>query len=140
MILITVQEAYIPSVFEFMNALLSQTSTAFNGIANDVFSVLLGYLVKPSTENKRPCHLLLKRILLNGRTNPKPALDLLQVAKSSKLSPYGISCFIEYLSILCSYEPCVLKTVADPIQQVISLLKPISSPSQVNQLRDLENM
>ena len=54
MILITVQEAYIPSVFEFMNALLSQTSTAFNGIANDVFPVLLGYLVKPSTENKRP--------------------------------------------------------------------------------------
>ncbi|KAK8810810.1 hypothetical protein WA556_003894 [Blastocystis sp. ATCC 50177/Nand II] len=134
------QEDVIPALFEFLTTLLKRTQQAFNGVATAVTPDLLNYLVSSQSVHRQPCHILIKQILLNNRSNSKFIFDLLQVLSSCILTPAVISCCIEYLSILGSYKPLILEAIVDPMQRAISILKSAASAKQLMQLNELENL
>lgn len=136
----THQEDVIPALFEFLTTLLKRTQQAFNGVATAVTPDLLNYLVSSQSVHRQPCHILIKQILLNNRSNSKFIFDLLQVLSSCILTPAVISCCIEYLSILGSYKPLILEAIVDPMQRAISILKSAASAKQLMQLNELENL
>ena len=114
------QNDLVPDVVNFLSVLLQHSKHNFSGIANSIYPSLLDYMNSSSCVSLDKCHRFVKQCIVTCNCSPRLVTELLRLVRtfddSSPLLPY----FVEYLHLLCSYDPSNLQSIRKSLQLLLS--------------------
>ena len=114
------QNDLVPDVINFLSVLLQHSNRNFSGIANLLYPSLLDYMNSSFCISLDECHRFVKQCIVTCSCSPRLVMELLRLVRtldaSSPLLPY----FVEYLHLLCSYDPSNLQSIRKSLQLLLN--------------------